>query len=40
MKQEVVIKREHNDELEAWKLAFSDLYIDPYDHVYDIAEVL
>ena len=40
MNQEVIVVREHDDELEGWKAAFSDYYIDPYDCVDDLADAL
>ena len=41
-KQEIefTVTREHDDELEGWKAAFSDYYIDPYGCVDRLAETL
>jgi hypothetical protein len=40
MNQEVTVVREHDDELEGWKAAFSDYYFDPYGSVDDLADAL
>ena len=40
MNQEIIVTREHDDELEGWKAAFSDYYIHPYGCVDDLAETL